>query len=110
MIQETLAQIESKIESAAAIKDESKTELLTLLATLKTEIEALAETQGDHAESIARFVGVSAHEATRPVKNPRLFRLSIDGLAASVEGFEITHPRLVETVNYISAVLTNLGV
>ena len=40
---------------------------------------------------------------------PELLKLSLEGLSASVQQFETSHPRLVETVNAISLMLSNSG-
>jgi Mg2+ and Co2+ transporter CorA len=110
MIQNTVSEIEAKIRGAENISDERKRELLQLLGTLKTEIGALAKTHGEQAESIAGFANISAHEATREAQNPQLRELSVRGLQSSVEGFEQSHPRLVEIVNRISNTLSNWGI
>jgi hypothetical protein len=110
MIGETVSKIEAKIRSADSIQEEKRRELLQLLGTLKAEIDGLAPTHGEHAQSIAGFTEVSAHEATRVRPNPELLRLSLKGLTSSVEGFEKSHPRLVQIVNAISNTLSNLGI
>ena len=110
MIEETLSKIEARIQSADAIKDERKHELLQLLGTLKTEISKLSKTHEEHAESIAGFTEASTREATRSHQNPELLDLSLKGLSSSVDGFEKSHPRLVQIVNAISQTLSNLGI
>jgi hypothetical protein len=110
MIEDTVSKIEAKIQGADAIKDERKRELLQLLGTLKSEIAGLSKTHGEQAESIAGFTELSAHEATRATQNPELLKLSLEGLSSSVEGFEKSHPRLVQIVNAISNTLSNLGI
>ena len=110
MIQDTIGKIEERIRKAEAIKDESKTELLSLLSNLKAEVANLSSTDAEQAQSIAGFTAVSAHEATRDEKNPELVELSLKGLASSVEGFEQSHPKLVQVVNSISTTLSNLGI
>jgi hypothetical protein len=110
MNESTLNEIEAKIRSADKISDERKRELLQLLATLKTEVGALSKTHGEQAESIAQFAKISAHEATRGKQSPELRELSVRGLQSSVEGFEKSHPHLVEIVNRISNTLSNLGI
>lgn len=110
MIQDTLTKIEAQIEGTDSIKDGRKAELLGLLTTLKTEINQLSQTNQDQAQTITGFAQVSAHEATREEKNPQLLKLSLDGLSASVEGFEQSHPKLVDIVNRICTTLSNLGV
>jgi hypothetical protein len=110
MLEETVGKIEEKIRQASSIPDQSKAELLALFATLKSEIDQLSQTHGEEARSITGFTEVSAHEATREGKNPELLRLSLDGLRTSVDGFEQSHPKLVEIVNRICITLSNLGV
>ncbi len=109
MIHDTLSKIESRI-GQSGVKDDAKAELITLLGTLKAEVAELSKTHGEEAQSIAGFTQVSAHEATREEPNPALVRHSLDGLSASVEGFEKSHPRLVEIVNRICTTLSNLGI
>jgi len=110
MIEDTLGKIEAKIEGAETIKEERKHELLQLLGTLKAEVAELSKTHVDQAQSIAGFAEVSAHEATRVDKNPRLLQLSLQGLSSSVNELEKSHPRLVQIVNAISHTLSNLGI
>lgn len=110
MIRTTIANIEERLAGDESIKPEEKDELLRLLTVLKSEVDELAKTHAEQAESIGRFAGASAHEATRKEKSPQLLKLSLEGFASSAEGFEVTHPRLVEIVNRISHVLSNMGI
>ncbi|HVU08731.1 MAG TPA: DUF4404 family protein [Verrucomicrobiae bacterium] len=86
MIQETIGEIEAKIRGANSIDAKSKTELLQLLAKLKTEIAA------------------GENQNLDSLKGP------VEDLRASVEGFEQSHPKLVQAVNNISNLLANLGI
>jgi hypothetical protein len=81
-----------------------------LLGTLKSEIAGLAKTHGEQADSIAGFASLSAHEATRATQNPQSLEHSLQGLRSSVDGFEQSHPKLVQIVNSISNTLSNLGI
>jgi Mg2+ and Co2+ transporter CorA len=110
MIKKTIGEIETKIRSTDAVNEERKRELLQLLGTLKTEVGALSKTHSEQAQSIAGFAKLSAHEATREKQNPQLRELSLRGLQSSVEGFEKSHPKLVQIVNSISNTLSNLGI
>jgi hypothetical protein len=110
MIEETIGKIEAKIESADAIKEDRRRELIQLLGTLKSEVAELSKTHGEQAESIAGFAEVSTHEATRVDQNPKLLKLSLEGLSSSVTELEKSHPRLVQIVNAISNTLSNLGI
>jgi hypothetical protein len=110
MIEETIGKIEARIEGNDALKEERRQELLQLLGTLKAEVAELSKTHGEQAQSIAGFTEVSTHEAIRTEQNPELLKLSLEGLGSSVQGFERSHPRLVQIVNAISRTLSNLGI
>jgi len=110
MIEDTVSKIEAKIQAADAINDERKRELLQLLGKLKSEISRLSRTHGEQAESIAGFTELSTHEAIRNERNPELLKLSLKGLTSSVDEFEKSHPQLVQSVNAISTMLSNLGI
>lgn len=110
MIDETLTKIETRIQAANSVGEDRKHELLQLLAKLKTEVAELSKTHNERAESIAGFTQISTHEATRESKDPQLLDLSLRELRSSVEGFEKTHPQLVQLVNSISNTLSNLGI
>ncbi len=110
MIEETIKKIEARIAQSDASKDRNIEELVKLLDTLKSEVAELSKTHADQAESIAGFAKISAHEATRQEQNPELLKISVKGLASSVEGFESSHPQLVEIVNRMSVMLSNMGI
>ena len=110
MLKKTIDTIEEKIQHVDSMKDDTKTELLNLLSTLKEEIGELSETQSEKAESITGFTQISTHEAIRQEKNPDLLNLSLKGLQSSVSEFETTHPKLAETVNSICHILSNMGI
>jgi queuine/archaeosine tRNA-ribosyltransferase len=110
MVQATIAQIKERIEESDSIEQQSKKELIDLLVSLQAEIDRLSSVDSDHAKSIAGFAQTSTHEALRKEKKPDLYKLSLEGLQASVHGFENSHPKLVEIVNSICVSLSNLGI
>ena len=110
MIQDRLDKIEERLKQSKTGKESDKAELLTLLTTLRTEIAGLSQTHHEQAESIAGFAELSTHEATRSEKSPELFNLSIEGLTSSVQGFEVSHPKLVGIINTFCTMLSNLGI
>ncbi|MGB5217045.1 MAG: DUF4404 family protein [Smithella sp.] len=110
MIQERLDKMEEKLKKSATVKESDKAELLKILNSLRTEITDLSQTHQEDAESIARFAELSAHEATRSEKNSDLMDLSIQGLTSSIQGFEVSHPRLVGIINSFCNYLTNMGI
>jgi hypothetical protein len=108
MIQDTIQQIEARLNEQ--LPAEKRAELVKLLGTLKQEVQELSKTDADQARSIAGFAQVSAHEATRSEPNPTALQHALAGLQSSVEGFEETHPRLVQAVNSVCTALSNLGI
>ena len=110
MIEDTIGKIEAKLQSAEALKDDKRRELTQLLGTLKAEVAELSKTHHEQAQSIAGFAEVSTHEATRTEQNPHLLKLSLEGLSSSVAELRESHPRLVQIVNTISNMLSNLGI
>jgi uncharacterized protein DUF4404 len=92
------------------VDEKRKAELLRQLSALQAELDELARTDTDQAKTIAGFAELSAHEATRHEPRPELLTLSVTGLRKSVREFEQTHPRLVEIVGSLSALLSNIGV
>jgi uncharacterized coiled-coil DUF342 family protein len=85
MIETTIAELEAKIRSES-IAEDRKRELLQLLAQLKTEI------------------------ATRDQQNLKPLKNSVEELRAAAQGFEQSHPKLVQAVHSISNTLSNLGI
>ena len=110
MIEDTISEIEGKINAAEAVSPARRQELLQLLATLKTEVARLSKTHEEQADSIASFTRISTHEAMRAEQNPQLREISLLGLRSSVEDMEQSHPRLTQAVNGISKMLSDWGV
>lgn len=110
MIRDTITKIESKLQDSSAVSPENRQELMALLAQLKSEIGTLAESDARQAEVIASHTESSTREAIRTEKDPQSLQRSLNELSASVEGFESSHPQLVEVVNRIATTLSNLGI
>ncbi|HEX2868178.1 MAG TPA: DUF4404 family protein [Ignavibacteriales bacterium] len=110
MIQDTIEKIEEKIRNNVSLSEENKIELLSLLSQLHPQIMELSRTHNEHAENIAGSIERSANEAMQEEKNPDTLRSEIESLTYSVKDFEVSHPKLVETVNYIATVLANMGI
>ena len=109
MIEDRIQQIETRLRESGQVSDETRAELLKLLAALKGEVGTLARGHEEDARSLARFVDASAHEATRSEKRPKLVKAALSGLTASAESFEASHPKLAQVVNQIAVVLSNMG-
>ena len=110
MIQETISRIEEQIRSSQSLTNERRKELVGLIAELKLEVEVLASTHAEDAQSIAGYTESSVREATRVVVNPDLLNHSLEGLVISVERFEVSHPTLVGLINSIGRTLGNIGI
>lgn len=110
MLQDRVQQIEARITAAPNLPEETRRELLALLASLKTDVAGLATTQREDAQSITHFADASTHEATRVEKNPEMLEAALKGLTSSVEGLETSHPELAQVVNRIAVTLSNMGI
>jgi len=110
MLHDTIAKIESRLQTSAALNESQRAEVLKLLGQLRTEIGQISKTHQEQAESIAAFAEVSAREATREERNPQLVEHSIGGLKSSVREFETSHPRLAGVVNRLASMLANMGI
>ena len=109
MLEDTLSKIEAAIARIGTMDDKKKTELTALLNKLKAEVKTLPLSQMDNANSMANFAQAAAHEAAREDGNKKLKAISIDGLGQSVKSFEASHPILVDTVNDICLMLSQIG-
>ena len=110
MIDERIEKTKSAVESAENIPGGKKAELLRLVSKLQPAITKVSETHHEQAQSIARLVEASAHEATRTKKKQRLIKILLLELKQSVENFEGSHPELVALVTEYTAFLAAVGV
>src|SRR5689334_12257038 len=107
MIQDRIAQIEAKLAGTSDLPPATREELLGLLAELKSEVAALAPAHGPEAQSITRSADAALSLAGQPQgPTPDV----LDEFRASVEGFEASHPRLVQVVDRIAHTLSNMGI
>ena len=110
MIDERIEKTKSAVESAENIPGGKKAELLRLVSKLEPAITKVSETHHQQAQSIARLVEASAHEATRTKKKQRLIKILLLELKQSVENFEGSHPELVALVTEYTAFLAAVGI
>jgi hypothetical protein len=110
MIDQTIKDLESQIQSSKNLSASQKRELQILVSHLRLEVVELAKTHQEDADSIAGFARITAGEVLRNNPNPKLLGLALAGARASVEKFETSHPQLTLTVNNISSYLANLGI
>ena len=110
MSDERIEKTKAAVDAADYIPADKKAALSEALSKLKPALAQISETHREDAESIARLVEASAHEATRPEKRPEYLDTHLHGLKQSVEKFEASHPQLVAFVTEYSAVLSALGI
>jgi hypothetical protein len=108
MLQDRITKIEATLTNAPDLPPATRAELLALLADLKTEVAALAPTHGEQAQSIARSADAAISLAAQPERTTE--PAVLQDFRASVEGFEASHPRLVQIVDQIALTLSNMGI
>jgi hypothetical protein len=109
MIETIISELEARVRSVETGNAAQKQELLALLGKLKAEVGALEQTHSQEAKTIADSIKVSTQAATSSMQNTESVQTSVAGLRSSVEGFEQSHPKLVQIVNSLSNMLSNLG-
>src|SRR5947207_15998072 len=102
MSDERIEKTKSAVDAADYIPADKKAALSQALSKLKPALAQISQTHREDAESIARLVEASAHEATRRKKHPKLLKTLSHALQQSVQGFEASHPNLVAFVNEYS--------
>jgi uncharacterized phage infection (PIP) family protein YhgE len=99
MIEETIQQIEARLNAASNLSPETRGELSELVAKLRAEAAQLP----------------SGTRATAPIKpavntDPGSMQDSVEKLQQSVEEFEGSHPKLVQLANHLANTLAGLGI
>ena len=110
MSDERIEKTKSAVDAADHIPADKKAALSEVLSKLKPELAQISQTHQEDAESIARLVEASAHEATRREKRPEHLHTHLHGLKQSVEKFEASHPKLAAFVSEYSTLLSALGI
>lgn len=110
MIKNTIAQIEEKLKANSSLSEENKAELLSMLGKLNAELTEFSKEQGEHAEKILGHIERSADELNKDEKDEGVIKNAVESLSDSVRGFEVSHPKLVEQINFIATKLANSGI
>ena len=110
MSDERIERTKSAVDAADHIPADKKAALSEALSKLKPALAQISQTHHEDAESIARLVEASAHEATRRKKHPKLLNTLLHGLKQSVQDFEVSHPNLVAFVGEYSTLLSGMGI
>jgi hypothetical protein len=104
----TLQEIKDKLSGDSTLNEEKKAELIGLLDQLESEMGSVES--NEHIENISGHIMRSADEVTKEEKDQDLIDKAISELKDSVTEFEVSHPKLVESVNNISAMLASMGI
>ena len=110
MIEETINKIVGKILDAENVPAAQKQELFTLLEQLRSHTNTLAQTNGEKAQAIADSVHATTQAATDDQADTSSVKDSAAGLRSTVEGFEQSHPQLVQVVHSLSNTLSSMGI
>lgn len=104
----TLQEIKDKLSGESSISEDKKNELLGLLEELEGEMGKIEP--GEQLKNISSHVKRSADEVIKDEKDPDLIEKALNDLRDSVTEFEVSHPKLFEKVNNISAMLASMGI
>jgi ABC-type transporter Mla subunit MlaD len=110
MSDERIEKTKAAVEAADHLPAEQKAALSAALSKLKPALAQISETHQEDAESIARLVEASAHEATRQEKRPEHLNTHLHGLKQSVQKFEASHPHFAAFMTEYSTLLSALGI
>ena len=110
MLNNTVEKIEKTLTSSKSLSDKQKSDLIKLVGDLKKELALVYDKEKDDTESVINFAAVSAHEAAKKNINSELADISRKGLFESARKFEVSHPKIFETVNAVCDYLAKLGI
>ncbi len=102
--------IEKKIKSTSQIDTKIKEDLLDLMRSLKTELTDLKKINPNSAHNIADKTKASAEKILTSDNKQNDLQENIDGLQETVEEFEVSHPKLVQLVNRLCMMLSDIGI
>ena len=102
--------IEKKIEATSQIDAKIKENLLDLMRSLKTELADLKENHPNTAHNIADKTQISTEKILTADNKQNELQENIDGLQETVEEFEVSHPKLVQVVNRLCMMLSDIGI
>ena len=102
--------LETKIKSTSQIDDAIRNDLLDLMRSLKTELADLKEVHPDTAHNIADKTRVSTEQILSSSNKQGELQENIDGLQVTVEEFEVSHPKLVQVINRLCMMLSDIGI
>ena len=105
-----IEELEKRIESTSQIDAKIKEDLLDLMRSLKTELTDLKKAHPDTAHAIADKTKLSTEKVLCSENKQSELQEHIDGLQETVGEFEVSHPKLVQTVNRFCMMLSDIGI
>ncbi len=102
--------IEKKIKAASQIDAKIKEDLLDLIRSLKIELAELKEIHSTTAHNIVEKTQASAEQILISDKKQDELQENIDALKETVTEFEVSHPKLVQVVNRLCMMLSDIGI
>jgi ABC-type transporter Mla subunit MlaD len=110
MSDEHIEKTKAAVDAADHLPADKKAALSAALSKLKPALAQISETHQEDAESIARLVEASVHEATRREKRPEHLNTHLHGLKQSIQKFEASHPHFAAFMTEYSTLLSALGI
>ena len=107
-MKDTLQEIKDKLAADSAINEEKKKELLGLLDELESDMGAAGKRE--KMKTISTGGKRTADKLTKEEKDPDLIESALSELSDAVTEVEVSHPKLFEKVNNISAMLASMGI
>lgn len=102
--------IEKKIAATSQIDAKIKKDLLDLMRSLKAELAGLKEMHPETAHNIADKTNISAEKILNSDSGENGLQKDIEGLQETVGEFEVSHPKLVQVVNRLCMMLSDIGI
>jgi len=109
-MQTTLTKIRTLILNAKNISDPKKKEMLRYVETLDHELTELAKDKQEDAKKIAYYAHLKTEKALGENATDHSEDEITHGFKGAVEEFEISHPKLYQTLQTLSISLSSLGV
>ena len=98
MIEDTIQQIEARLNAASNLAPETRAELASLVAKLRAEAARVPAGAADENTKAATGAEAESMDDT------------VEQLRRSVEEFEGSHPKLVQLANHLANTLAGLGI
>jgi hypothetical protein len=106
----SLENIKTRISNSGNLEKLNKDELIELIDELYVELDQLARTDRERADSVDGFATATTNEVTRDGDTSKTLDFALKGLSSSVEELEVSHPRLASVVNRICMMLSDIGI